>query len=104
MKILAALLAGLVLQLAPGAGLTWIVSRSIKARYPPRGRFVEVGGGRLHVIEAGPRHGPPLGTIVLLHGASGSAAEPFLALGAKLSERHRVLAVDQPGHGWSDRV
>jgi pimeloyl-ACP methyl ester carboxylesterase len=104
MKILAALAAGLVLLLALGAGLTWLLSRVIESRYPPRGRFVAVAGGRLHVIEAGPRDRPPLGTIVLLHGASGSAAEPFLALGRRLSERCRVLAFDRPGHGWSDRI
>jgi pimeloyl-ACP methyl ester carboxylesterase len=104
MKILAAALASLALLLALGAALTWIVSRVIEARYPPRGRFVAIEGGRLHVIEAGPTDRRPLGTIVLLHGASGSAAEPFLALGEKLSGRYRVLAVDRPGHGWSDRI
>lgn len=104
MKIAAAVLAGLIILPALGAVLTWIASLAIEARYPPLGRFVPVGGGRLHVIEAGPKDEPPLGTVVLVHGASGSAAEPFLALGDKLAERYRVLAVDRPGHGWSDRV
>src|SRR3954447_26855090 len=104
MKILAVLVAGLVLLLALGAGLTWLLSRVIETRYPPRGRFVAVAGGRLHVIEAGPGDPPPLGTIVLLHGASGSAAEPFLALGRKLSERCRVLSWARRGRGWSARI
>src|SRR5215207_151010 len=104
MKLLAAFLASLVLLVALGAGLTWIISRAIEVHYPPRGRFVPVAGGRLHVIEAGPTEGSALGTVVLLHGASGSAAEPFSALGGRLSERYRVLAVDRPGHGWSDRI
>ena len=81
MKILAVLVAGLVLLLALSAGLTWLLGRVIEARYPPRERFVAVAGGRLHVIEAGPARA--LGTVVLLHGASDNAADPMLALGKK---------------------
>jgi pimeloyl-ACP methyl ester carboxylesterase len=102
MKIILGVLTALVLFVALGAALTWVLGLVIEARYPPAGRFVQVGGGRLHVIEAGPA--APLGTVVLLHGASGNAADPMLALGQKLSGRYRVLAVDRPGHGWSDRI
>src|SRR5687767_948824 len=102
MRILFGALAALLLFVALGAALTWVIGLIIEARYPPTGRFVSVEGGRLHVIEAGPAE--PLGTVVLLHGASGNAADPMLALGHKLSERYRVLAVDRPGHGWSDRI
>jgi pimeloyl-ACP methyl ester carboxylesterase len=104
MKFATAALGSLALLLALGAVLTWTISLVIEARYPPRGRFVEIGGGRLHVIEAGPKDRAPLGTVVILHGASGSAAEPFLALGRRLAEHYRVLAIDRPGHGWSDRI
>ena len=86
MKFATAALASLALLLALGAVLTLTISLVIEARYPPRGRFVEIGGGRLHVIEAGPKDRAPLGTVVILHGASGSAAEPFLALGRRLAE------------------
>src|SRR3954462_14653443 len=81
-----------------------VVCRAGGNRDLARGRFVEIGGERLHVIEAGPKDRAPLGTVVILHGASGSAAEPFLALGRRLAEHYRVLAIDRPGHGWSDRI
>ena len=66
---------------------------------PVRGvihRFVQAGDVRLHVAEAG--SGPPL---VLLHGWpqhwwSWRKVMPALA------RRHRVLAVDLRGMGWSD--
>lgn len=108
MKLLAALVAGFAILLLVGAAATWIVACAIEARYPPLGRFIEVGQeafrGRLHVVEAGPADRPPLGTVVLLHGASGNLADPMLALGRRLAERYRVVALDRPGHGWSDRI
>jgi pimeloyl-ACP methyl ester carboxylesterase len=104
MKVLGvalAVLAGLVLL---GAVATAVATLVIEARYPPNGRFVEVSGGRLHVIDLAPPDRAPVGTVLLLHGASGSSADPVLALGRRLAERYRVLAVDRPGHGWSDRI
>ncbi|CAA9312070.1 MAG: Beta-ketoadipate enol-lactone hydrolase [uncultured Microvirga sp.] len=103
MKILAALVAGLVLLLVAGALATWVIARRIEARYPPLGRFVELDGGRLHLVEAGPADGGRA-TVVLLHGASGNSADPMAALGARLAASFRVIAVDRPGHGWSDRI
>jgi pimeloyl-ACP methyl ester carboxylesterase len=40
---------------------------------------------------------------VLLHGASGNLADMRVALGDRLAADHRVILVDRPGHGWSDR-
>ncbi len=95
-------LAGLVVAvLLTGAIATRIVAARVAAANPPLGRFVEIPGGRLHLIEAGPANAP---TIVLLHGASGSASDSMGALGARLAERYRVIAFDRPGHGWSDRI
>ena len=96
-----ALVAGLVLV---GAVVTAVATAVIEARYPPNGRFVEVEGGRLHLVDLSPTDRQPLGTVLLLHGASGSSADPMLVLGRRLAERYRVVAVDRPGHGWSDRI
>jgi pimeloyl-ACP methyl ester carboxylesterase len=46
----------------------------------------------------------PAGTILLLHGASGSSGDPVAALGEPLAKRFRVIALDRPGSGWSDRI
>jgi pimeloyl-ACP methyl ester carboxylesterase len=53
---------------------------------------------RLHYLEAG--QGPP---IVLLHGASGGAANWFRVM-APLAQTHRVLALDLPGFGLSQAL
>jgi pimeloyl-ACP methyl ester carboxylesterase len=41
--------------------------------------------------------------VVLIHGASGNLEDMRLALGERLSRRYRVILVDRPGHGWSER-
>lgn len=62
-------------------------------------RHVVVRGVRCHYLEAGA--GPPL---VLLHGtAFDSASLSYGALVPTLAARHRVLALDWPGYGESER-
>ena len=61
---------------------------------PLSGRFLDVDGGQVHVVEAG--DGPPL---VLLHG-TGEAALFLKPLLERLDGVH-VVAVDRPGHGLS---
>ena len=75
---------------------TWAIERG----YPPSGRFVDVDGGRLHIVEMGPPDAPP---VLLLHGASGNLGDIRMALGERLAAKYRVIVVDRPGHGWSDR-
>jgi pimeloyl-ACP methyl ester carboxylesterase len=82
------------------AALTAYGVRSIERAHPPAGRFIEVAGGRLHLVELGPADAP---AIVLLHGASGNLADMRVALGDRLARRYRVVLVDRPGHGWSGR-
>ena len=59
-------------------------------------RFVTTGGVRLAYDDVG--SGP---TVVCLH-AIGHGAGDFARLAARLRDRHRVLALDWPGQGWSD--
>jgi len=103
-KILAVFAAGILLLFAVGAIATWVIARQVEARYPPNGRFVEVEGGRLHLIDVQPPDRDPRAAILLLHGASGSSADPMMAVGRALAARYRVIAPDRPGHGWSDRI
>jgi pimeloyl-ACP methyl ester carboxylesterase len=90
-----------------GAGtvVTVLAIARIEAAHPPAGRFVEVEGGRLHVLELGRTDGAaePLWPVVLVHGASGNLGDLRLALGDRLAQTRRVVLVDRPGHGWSDR-
>ncbi|WP_332681234.1 alpha/beta fold hydrolase [Bosea sp. (in: a-proteobacteria)] len=79
-----------------------VTRAEVEARHPPRGAFIAVEGGRLHYRECRPE-GQPRGTVVLIHGASSNHADLLAALGPKLSQ-YRVIALDRPGHGWSDRL
>lgn len=92
-----AVVAALVLALV---ALTQVGARMIERAHPPSGRFVEVDGGRMHLVELGDAAAPP---VVLLHGAGTNLGDMRLALGERLAARHRVILIDRPGHGWSDR-
>jgi pimeloyl-ACP methyl ester carboxylesterase len=74
-------------------------ARRVARRNPPQGRFIDVDGVRLHYLEKG--EGPP---VVLLHG-NVVTAEDFAYSGLLdlTAERHRVIAFDRPGMGYSDR-
>ena len=75
----------------------------LQRAHPAKGRMVEVAGATLHVVDIGPRDpaGPP---IVMLHGASSNLEVMRLAVGERLANRHRVILIDRPGHGWSTRA
>lgn len=71
-------------------------------RFPPRGAFVEAGGVRIHYVDMGPAD-PKGAPIVLVHGASGNLGDMVESIMPELAKRHRVVAFDRPGHGWSER-
>jgi pimeloyl-ACP methyl ester carboxylesterase len=85
-----------------GAVVTLIGVRLIERAHLPRGRFIDVGGFRQHVIELEPSSGAHGVPIVLLHGAGSNLEDMHLALG-ELAVRHRVILVDRPGLGFSAR-
>jgi pimeloyl-ACP methyl ester carboxylesterase len=88
-----------------GAIVTAIVVGRIEAAHPPSGRFIAVTGGRLHVLELSPPAGiaEDRWPVVLVHGASSNLEDLRLALGDRLAANRRVILVDRPGLGWSDR-
>jgi pimeloyl-ACP methyl ester carboxylesterase len=100
LRVTLAIVTALVLTAALLAAITAIGTIVIERAHPPTGRFVDVTGGRLHLLELGPADGAP---VVMLHGASGNLQDMRLTLGELLAKRHRVILIDRPGHGWSDR-
>lgn len=74
-------------------------ARKAELRHPPIGSFIQVDGVRLHYLERGT--GRP---VVLMHG-NGVTARDFLGCGLAetLSENYRVIALDRPGYGYSER-
>ena len=66
----------------------------------PRDHALAVGGLALHYVTWGRDSAPP---VVLLHGITGHA-RTWDALARDLSTDFRVIALDQRGHGDSDRA
>ncbi len=84
-------LAGLVLFTA------W-TARQVEKKLPPRGRFIEVDGARIHYLDEGT--GP---TLVLVHGLAGQMHNFTHSLLGKLTRDFRVVVLDRPGSGYSTR-
>lgn len=82
------------------AGWTAWVARKAEELVPVDGRFVDVAGARLHVLELGPRdaEGP---AIVMIHGLMGQLRNFSHSLAERLAHDHRVILVDRPGWGHS---
>jgi pimeloyl-ACP methyl ester carboxylesterase len=93
----------IVALLGAGAIVTFIGSWLIARAHPPRGRRIEAGGLRQHVVERSPNdaRASPL-PLVLLHGAGCNLEDMWLALGERLAVRHCVILIDRPGQGWSE--
>lgn len=65
----------------------------------PGGRIVSLPGGKLEVVEHGPRDAPP---IVLIHCFT-CAIDWWDGMVPRLAREHRVVAVDLLGHGGSEK-
>lgn len=85
------LLAGVVYQAAGAA-------RDAKA-FPPPGRLVDIGGGRLHISSAG-QSGP----VVILDAGIGASSLSWGLVQPKVASFARVHAYDRAGLGWSEPV
>ncbi len=66
---------------------------------PRQRRLVATALGQVHCVEAGEGEGPP---VVLLHQTPRSVDE-FAEVQPLLAGSHRVVALDTPGYGCSDR-
>lgn len=76
------------------------VTRAVLVRRGVESRYVETGGVRVHLYDA--RGDGDLPPVVMLHGI-GASASPFAPILARLRKKsRRVLAVDAPGHGFSE--
>jgi pimeloyl-ACP methyl ester carboxylesterase len=90
--LLAVSLGGLVI-------FTAVTARRVEAALPPRGRFIEVAGARIHYLDKG--SGP---AIVILHGLGGQMGNFTYALLERLTDEFRVILMDRPGSGYSTRA
>ena len=92
--LLGALLAAL--SLAAGCA-TWNVERT----YPPVGAVTTIDGDEIHYVDnALDSDLPP---VILIHGATVNARDMLMSLGEPLMRERRVVTVDRPGRGYSER-
>lgn len=85
------------------ASALWVehASRQAERRHHAPHHLIHVAGTRLHYRLEGPHDAPP---VLLVHGNLVDGAD-FEASGLlqRLAQRHRVLVIDRPGFGHSDR-
>lgn len=89
LALAALILAGLFYQ--------WLGLRRDARRFPPPGRYLDIGGGRLHLYELGA--GDP--AVVLEAGISASSLN-WRHIQHAVSGFTRAVAYDRGGLGWSD--
>ncbi|MEN2976918.1 alpha/beta hydrolase [Tistrella bauzanensis] len=90
---------------ALGGGLAlftgWTAKR-VEAAVPPRGRFMEIDGCRVHYLDDG-APGDTRPALVMVHGLGGQMHHFSHSLLARLRADYRVILIDRPGSGYSTR-
>jgi pimeloyl-ACP methyl ester carboxylesterase len=76
---------------------------STNPAYPPLGDFVKVAGTRLHYVDSAPGR-TDIPAVVMLHGNPGTVHSFAPAIPDLLGDSFRAVAVDRPGHGYSERL
>lgn len=99
-KVLLGLAALLLLASIAACVNSALYTSRVEKLYPALGQTIEANGADIHVITEG-TSGPP---VLMIHGASANAREFTYTLSPKLRSTHRVLMVDRPGHGHSERL
>nr|WP_255483786.1 alpha/beta hydrolase [Rhodanobacter sp. A1T4] len=74
------------------------VANKVEKALPPQGKFVDIGGDRIHYVEQG--SGP---AIVIVHGLAGQLLNFAYLPMQELARSHRVILIDRPGAGYSTR-
>lgn len=91
---------GVAAALAASAAFNTAAARRAETVNAPRGRFVDIDGALLHLLDTGGSGTP----VVLLHGNGATSADMEVSgLIGRLRIEHRVLAFDRPGYGHSTR-
>jgi pimeloyl-ACP methyl ester carboxylesterase len=85
--------------LAAAAVVNGQLARKAQRDNPPKGKFIEVDGVRLHYVERGNGH-----PLVLFHG-NGSMIQDFESSGLidLAAKTYKVIVFDRPGFGHSSR-
>ena len=82
---------------------TKIYAQLIENQFPAIGKFADVGGYKIHYVDVPAGDNADLPPMVFIHGASGNLRDQKLAFEEPLKGRGRMIFIDRPGHGYSDR-
>jgi pimeloyl-ACP methyl ester carboxylesterase len=93
------LLTAIVILVGATRWLAWLAEQ----RFPPTGQFATVEGVRMHFLDVPAGSAADLAPMIFLHGASGNARDPHGAYAQALSGRARLIFIDRPGAGYSER-
>lgn len=77
---------------------SWRQMKKFEKLVPPRGAFTTISTGRLHYLDCG--EGP---AILMIHGLAGNLGHFDCGLIDDLARDFRVVAIDRPGSGYSER-
>lgn len=102
------ILFGLLIVNAGLIAISAVLSLQSMQQHPMLGQQLLVEGVNLHVVDSGPQQSAnPLDhrrpTLVLIHGASTSLLDFESSLRPHLEQVARVISIDRPGHGYSER-
>lgn len=87
------------LVIAAGSIRNLVYLRSLRARHPPPGRLIDIGGQAIHLVAEGEARGRR--SVVWFPG--GHSAGAYLQhLHEALRQHGRSILIDRPGTGWSD--
>jgi pimeloyl-ACP methyl ester carboxylesterase len=92
-------LAGLLTSVAATRYLAW----RVEANFPPAGKFMSIDNTLLHYLDTGSQTDNELAPLIFIHGASGNARDLHGAFAGELAGRARMIFVDRPGAGYSQR-
>lgn len=100
LSIIAALVALVALWLLAMAGQTQKLARNAERLVPPPDTFVSISTGHVAYSDDGPKDAQP---VLMVHGLGGQMRSLTMSLVPLLAEDFRVIAIDRPGMGYSDR-
>ncbi|HZG27857.1 MAG TPA: alpha/beta hydrolase [Ensifer sp.] len=89
--------------LAAGFVFTEWKTSQFETAYPNIGRRTDIGGYALNSVDIPAGANADLPPIVFIHGASGNLRDQLFAFEKPLEGRARLIFVDRPGYGYSDR-
>lgn len=75
----------------------------IEDEFPPVGEFTGLEGAKTHFIDIPADPSASLPPLLFVHGASGNLNDQMVAFRSELQGKARLIFVDRPGHGYSQR-